>query len=221
VGRVPALSCVGCGQSATLQFVKPGPLCQNCMSLRIEGRGELPPLPEVPGPVSLSGPDVRLHTLAFVRWFTYAGLAVMMQEVDPLLSSAAQRQQAEAARMEDPGWGYQFSVVGPHDAAVGPLVERLQELAAREIGHHYLQLVVPDDDPDSPTSSRILVTENCVRGRLISTADGARGLPYSVVVDGRPVSWSELGHALEAFEGCRLMITVQDGTEMISESDGA
>lgn len=221
VGPIAALACVGCGQPATLRFAQPGPLCGNCMSLRIEGRGELPPLPDVPGPVSLAGPDGRPHVLAFVRWFTYAGLAVMMQEVDPRLSPAAQRRQAEAARVEDPGWGYQFSIVGPHDAPVGPIVDRLHELAAREVGRHYLQRVAPDDDLDSTPASRLLVTDNCVRGRLISTIDCAHGLPYSVVVDGRRVSWSDLGHALEAFEGCRVMITVQDDTEMISEGDNA
>jgi hypothetical protein len=36
------------------------------------------------------------------------------------------------------------------------------------------------------------------------------GGPYEVIVDGRTLTWDELGRALEAFEGWRFRLVIED-----------
>ncbi|MDH6222468.1 hypothetical protein M2283_009819 [Streptomyces pseudovenezuelae] len=44
-------------------------------------------------------------------------------------------------------------------------------------------------------------------GRLIWDADAG---PFHVVVDGRALSWHDLGEALSSFEGFRFRLTIED-----------
>jgi hypothetical protein len=46
-----------------------------------------------------------------------------------------------------------------------------------------------------------------VAGRLEYNPDDG---PYRVVVDGRSLSWEQLGEALEPFEGWRFRLTIED-----------
>jgi hypothetical protein len=46
-----------------------------------------------------------------------------------------------------------------------------------------------------------------VAGRLVWDADGE---PHQVVVDGRMLSWRELGQALTSFEGWRFRLVLED-----------
>jgi hypothetical protein len=100
---------------------------------------------------------------------------------------------------EDADDGFEFGVLGDHDADVHQLVKRVRAEAEAEIGRCYLEA-----DPQG-TAWRLAGEE--VAGRLVWDPEGA---PFRVVVDGRTLSWHELGEALSSFEGCRFHLTIDD-----------
>jgi hypothetical protein len=97
--------------------------------------------------------------------------------------------------------GYRFAVLGAHDTEVNVLVERVQELAVNEICRQYLH----------PASHRpgwiVAAGVDEVAGRFEFNPDGG---PYRVAVDGRLLTWDELGEALEPYEGWRFRLVIED-----------
>ena len=101
------------------------------------------------------------------------------------------------------GEGYQFAVLGDNDADVDMLVAEVRTRAQAEIARQYLQRathrhgwMVGDDDE--------------VAGRPVWNDEGDNGKPYNVVVDGRTLSWDELGMALEPYEGWGFRLVIED-----------
>lgn len=50
-------------------------------------------------------------------------------------------------------------------------------------------------------------------GRLVWNDQAGDGKPYRVIVDGRTLSWQEFGSALEAYEGWRFRLVIDDSIE--------
>jgi hypothetical protein len=101
------------------------------------------------------------------------------------------------------GEGYRFAVLGDNDADVDMVVAEVRSRAGTESSPQYLQRathrhgwVVGEDDE--------------VAGRLVWNDDGDNGKPYDVVVDGRTMSWEELGMALEPYEGWGFRLVIED-----------
>ncbi len=52
-----------------------------------------------------------------------------------------------------------------------------------------------------------------VSGRLVRNDEGVDGRAYDVVIDGRTLTWEELGYALESYEGWTLRITIESSID--------
>lgn len=101
------------------------------------------------------------------------------------------------------GEGYRFAVLGDNDAEVDMLVAEVRSRAEAEIARQYLQR--------STDRHRWMVGEDDeVAGRLVWTDEGDNGRPCNVVVDGRTMSWEELGMALEPYEGWGFRLVIED-----------
>jgi hypothetical protein len=100
------------------------------------------------------------------------------------------------------GHGYTFSILGPHDADVGHLLAQLRDHAEGEVARRYLE--------PNPARTGWLVSGEAVAGRLVWNEGRQDGDPYDVVVDGRTLSWDDLGRALEPFEGWRFRLVIED-----------
>ena len=100
------------------------------------------------------------------------------------------------------GEGFRFSILGPHDAEVGELLRQLRAHAEAEVDRHYL-------DPNPHRRGWVLAGDE-VAGRLVWGEGRDVGEPYDVVIDGRTLSWEELGRALEPFEGWRFRLVIED-----------
>jgi hypothetical protein len=140
----------------------------------------MPRLPEVPRPVVMTDPDGLRHRMRYRVWRAPMGVAVELRE-------------------EDVDEGFEFGVFGDHDADVAGLVGAVTERARSEIGRRYLE-------PGLGGAGWQLCGDE-VAGRLAFEPDGA---PPRVVVDGRELSWDELGYALGAFEGWRFRLVAED-----------
>ena len=100
------------------------------------------------------------------------------------------------------GAGYRFAVLGDHDADVEDLVARVQSLARSEVGRLYLEA--------APHRAGWALSGDEVVGQLIWNDQAGDGKPYCVIIDGRTLSWEELGSALESYEGWRFRLVIED-----------
>lgn len=99
--------------------------------------------------------------------------------------------------------GYQFRVIGDPEgdllALLGRLIEKMRRaLAVTHIDDSTLGLQVNDG----------LI----VRGKIESNLDDDDRMPV-VVIDGREVSWAELGHMAMTFEGWQFKLEFRDMSE--------
>jgi hypothetical protein len=182
-GVAPDL-CQNCGVAPVRVHVGDRPLCDRCADRRIARLMGMPELSDPPPPETLQGPDGRRHELQYRFWRAPTGVVVELEEAGV-----------------GPEEGYRFSVLGAHDADIAELVDHVRTQALEGIGRLYLE-------PD-PHRSGWLVKDDAVEGRLVWNDDEPSG-PYSVVVDGRTLSWDELGCALRPFEGWRIRIVIED-----------
>ncbi len=160
-------------------------VCDRCCDERIAEYTGLPRLPDPPGPVLLSGPDGRDHRFRFKIWRAPTGIEVQLDELGVPV-----------------GEGYRFAVLGDHDADVEVLMARVRSLAESEVGRLYLE-------PARHRHGWDLGVDEVV-GRLVWDNEAGGGTPYSVIIDGRTLSWQEFGTALEAYEGWRFRIVIED-----------
>lgn len=159
-----------------------GPLCDRCYDHRIAAATGLPRLPDAPAPTEIQGPDGRRHVLRYRVWRAPTGISVELRE-DNTSSDV----------------GFEYAVLGDHDAEVATLVAAVRAEAQRGIGRSYLQ-------PGLGGVGWCLAGRE-VAGRMDFDPDGG---PHRVVIDGRPLSWEELGEALGSFEGWRFRLIVED-----------
>lgn len=97
-------------------------MCDRCFDARASALMGMPRLPEVPGPVWITGPDGRRHRMRYR--ISRAPTGVVVRLCEELLSSDE---------------GYEFGVLGDHDAAVELLVAAVRARAEEEIGRCYLE----------------------------------------------------------------------------------
>lgn len=100
------------------------------------------------------------------------------------------------------GEGYEFGVLGDHDADAAALMAAVLAEAEAEIGRCHLE-------PGLVEGTWQLVDQEAA-GRVEADLDG--GGPVRVVVDGRVLSWGQLGEALASFEGWRFRLLIDDSS---------
>lgn len=161
-------------------------VCDRCFDRRIAAYTGLPRLPDPPPPIVLSGPDGRRHRLRFRVWRAATGIEVQLEETGVPV-----------------GEGYQFAVLGDHDAEVDDLVTQVRSMAGTEIARQYLE-------PASHRAGWVVGDDDAVAGRLVWNDEGENGKPYNVVVDGRTMTWEELGIAMEPYEGWGFRLVIED-----------
>jgi hypothetical protein len=113
--------CVDCGERAATVTVEGAAVCDRCFDRRVAARTGHPELPGPPPDEQVVGPDGRSHRLRFRLRRAPAGMVAEAEEV-----GAA------------PDEGYQFAVLGPHDADVDRLVAALRGQVRTGIGRLYL-----------------------------------------------------------------------------------
>ncbi|SRR6266545_4130936 len=133
-------------------------------------------------PVVLTGADGRRHMMRYRIWRAPTGIMVELREDDV-----------------PRGDGSEFGVLGSHDSQVGLLVVAVRGQAQDEIRR---RLSRPGP---GGVGWRLAGGEGA--GRLECNPVGG---PHRVIVDGRPLSWQELGAALESFEGWRFRLLIED-----------
>ena len=161
-------------------------LCDRCADRLVAGISGYPELPDPPPPITLRSTDGRDHHLAYRVWRAPTGIEVELEESNP----------------GEPGGGYHFAVLGAHDADVAWLVEAVTERAMAAVA--VPQLVA------NPHRSGWRLLGDEVAGRLVWGDGRDAGGPFDVVVDGRRLTWDELGLSLEPYEGWRFRVVLED-----------
>ncbi|WP_369228480.1 hypothetical protein AB5J52_48415 (plasmid) [Streptomyces sp. R39] len=168
-----------------------GPLCDPCLDERIAAATGMPRLPAAPAPVEMVGEDGRRHVLRYRLWRAPTGISVRLVE--------------ERGDTDD---GFEFAVLGDHDADVGELAARVRAEAEAEIARCFLE-------PAPPGAGWRLTGED-VAGRLIADPEGG---PVRVVIDGRTLSWDELGETLASFEGWHFRLAIEASMTDVRSDD--
>jgi hypothetical protein len=161
-------------------------LCDACYNDRASALTGSPPLPRPPPPIVITGPDGRSHRLTYRVLRAPAGVEVKLEETGV-----------------EPGEGYDFAVLGDHDAEVAPLLRQVRTVAEREVARQYLE-------PAEHGGGWRVTDGDEVLGRFIWSDEGAAGAPFDVVVDGRTLSWEQFGEALSAYEGWNFRLLIED-----------
>ena len=184
---MPDLLCQDCGSTDVRAHLGDTALCDRCFDRRVSEHTGFPRLPDPPPPIYLTDPDGRNRILRFRLWRAPTGVEVELEETGV-----------------PPGEGYHRAVLGSHDADVALLVARLRDLAEADFARRFLE----------PNRHRPgwVVADDVVEGRLEWCDDSSSevGVPYDVVIDGRKLSWEELGRALEGYEGWRFRLLLAD-----------
>jgi hypothetical protein len=136
------------------------------------------------------GADGRRHVLRYRMFRVPTGIAVRLCE-DGVPAGA----------------GYEFEVLGDHDADPAKLMAAARAEGLAEIGRSYLE-------PEASGGWQVVGDQ--VAGRLVHDPDGG---PHQVVVDGRALSWAQLGEALSAFEGWRFRLLIDDPAEQLRPAE--
>ncbi len=181
------MGCEDCGAAEARILLGGVSLCDACYDARVSVLTGRPPVGPAPAPLVLVGPDGRAHELRYRVMRGPAGVEVKLEE-----------------RRVPVGDGYEFAVLGDHDAEVAPLVAQVEAIARREVGRLYLE-------PAGHHPGWSLTEAGEARGRLVWNDGSHRGVPYDVVIDGRKLSWEEIGEALGSYEGWNFRLEIEDG----------
>ncbi|MDP9403155.1 MAG: hypothetical protein M3P85_07420 [Actinomycetota bacterium] len=107
-------TCEDCGIGDVRVYLSGTPLCDGCADRRVARLTGLPELGPPPAAFVLTGPDGRSHRMQPRPWRAPTGIVVELEETGVA-----------------PGEGFQFSILGPHDAQVGELLGALRAHAPR------------------------------------------------------------------------------------------
>ena len=175
-----------CGASDARTSLDGASLCDQCADRRIARITGYPELPEPPPPATLPGPDGREHHFRIRVRRAPTGIEVELQETG----------------VGGPDDGYHFAVLGSHAADVDALVEAVTRRATDGIARQQLE--------PHPHRAGWLLRDDDVEGRLVWGVEREHGGPYDVIVDGRRLTWDELGQAVEPYEGWRFRLGLED-----------
>jgi len=182
------MPCRDCGAAEARVTLGGVEVCDRCCDWRIAEHTGFARLPDPPPPLSFDDPDGRQHRLAFRVWRAPTGIKVELEETGV-----------------PEGEGFRFAVLGDHEADVDTLVQRVKVLAEREVAHPYLE-------PASHREGWATVGDE-VAGRLVWNDEGVDGRPFNVVIDGRTLTWEELGCALESYEGWSFRLVIESSID--------
>lgn len=101
--------------------------------------------------------------------------------------------------------GYEFAVLGQHEDDPLELFGRLYERIRRRLAQQHLE-----QEDDGPRIGKDWI----VRGMITWGEESHRGrhLP-GLVIDGRSVTWEEVGSMLASFEGFQFKLEIRDRTD--------
>ena len=179
--------CRDCGDDGANVVLDGVELCDRCADRRTAALTGFAPLPEPPAPIRLVDAVGRPHTLVFRIWRSPTGIEVELVEHG----------------RGNPHGGYRFAVLGAHDADVATLVDAVVARATEALA------AGPQLEPN-PHRAGWLPSGDQLVGRLEWGPDREDGGPYDAIVDGRRLSWDELGRAMEPFEGWRFRLVIED-----------
>lgn len=173
--------CEECGAPNARMQVGDRVLCDRCADTYISARTGYPRLPDPPAPEEIVGPDGVSHVMSYRLFRSPAGVSATAEEEDPV----------------DGGDGYEFRIFGSHDCSPTRLLSALRVKVRQEIGRLYLA--------PHPGGQGWHLRDDKIAGRLVWNDQEE---PYNVVIDGRTLSWEELGRALELYEGSEFRLQI-------------
>jgi len=187
VDTVPPVACQECGAPDPRTWLDEVPLCDRCLDRRMAELTGRPTLSDPPPPVTLSDAEGKPRTLHYRLLRQASGIEVELEEVSPR------------------GEGFHVGLLGAHDADVEELLDHVRRLAEAEVGRRQLE-------PNPHRAGWLMAGDELV-GRLACSEGSDIGASYDVIVDGRRLTWDDLGRALEPFEGWRLRLVIEDRVE--------
>jgi hypothetical protein len=102
-----------------------------------------------------------------------------------------------------PEQGYEFSVIADAEQDLFVTFQTLFERMRRELGRRHIE----------PEGSGYQITEgNVVRGQITDDRDSLEQMPL-LIVDGKPVTWEELGRMVAPYAGFRFKLEIFDRSE--------
>jgi hypothetical protein len=176
-------SCERCGGPEARTHFSGTPLCDACFNAEVVARTGWEALPPAPAPEDIARAGGSACRMRYRLWWAPSGGVVGEAE--------------EADR--PPGEGFAFQVTGQPGESAHQVVDRLREKVWREVGRAYLER----------EGGRWGIAGDEVAGRVSWREDDPE-LP-TLVIDGQPVSWEELGRMLLAFEGWEFRLVLGDG----------
>lgn len=176
--------CEACGAAGPLSYLNNEALCDRCLDERVAARTGWPRLPDPPPGEVLAGPDGTTHSFRFRIWRAPTGVVAEAQETGL-----------------EPGEGFVVKLFGEHDVDVAELVGHLREHLAAVVSGVHLK--------PHPHRDGWIASGQEIPGRLTYNQGGDAGMPYDVVVDGRRLTWADLGRALEPFEGWAFRLVIE------------
>jgi len=102
-----------------------------------------------------------------------------------------------------PGEGYEFSVIADAQQDLFVTFRELFERIRRELSREHIE---PERDGHQITDAGV------VRGQITSDPDGFDSMPL-LIVDGKPVTWEELGRMVSPYMGFRFKLEIFDRSE--------
>jgi hypothetical protein len=196
VRRTRKTRCLSCGRSLPdyeiINFVSPGAgcrsLCTKCANTEVAEAEGLSRFQHTEfAPVQIADCDGRRHTFHFRTHLFGPGVAIDAFE----LRNGSPR-------------GYEFQVIGEPE-------EELLALLAKLIGKIRRALSVKHLAHDI---HGLRIAEQVVRGRIAWDAVEQGSVPL-LIIDGREVTWNELGTMLMTFEGWQFKIEIRDCSEEV------
>lgn len=148
-------------------------LCDGCADRRLSSTTGWPELVPAPPAEIITGPDGRSHLIGYRIMRMPGGITAMAEE-----------------NGDDLDAGYRVELTIDHDGDQAALPDHLRAAAHSAIGRLYLE-------PDEWHGWGL--AEDEVAGRLVE--DGSGDGPPGVVVDGRLLSWEDLGRLLSPYAG--------------------
>jgi len=234
--------CRDCNAPGARLVLDGDPLCDEDFDRHVAARTGLPRLPTAPAPEVVADADGKERCFAIRLWRSPGGIVAEAEETygpgpGPGPDGQDGHEPAHDLAHDLVVDGYRFSAFDEHDGDPGALLERLRALMRRGVRRRWLRPASTETDVDGKlatgrvSGSVELVDGDQVEGRLgqprgASSSDSGRdpadvalevGLegeagPYDVIVDGRRLTWGELGRALAPFEGWWFRLTVFDGS---------